>query len=212
MLEKIQEMLAEELNLPVSKVTADAKIVEDLGADSLDVVELLSRLEDEFSITIGEVRPGDCAAVIAMNRSLRKSVFVMQWGFHTNGKLLITARSETAAEKPTFQQSITERRCLIPVSAYFEWSHRNIKTEKYRFCVPDNKLFYLAGLYRFEKDPWHPVFTILTREASHAISHIHDRMPVIIPSDLKNDWLDRTLSAKELLQSAVTDIFAETTN
>lgn len=52
MLEKIQAMLAEELNLPVSKVTADAKIVEDLGADSLDVVELLSRLEDEFSITI----------------------------------------------------------------------------------------------------------------------------------------------------------------
>ena len=46
MLEKIQEMLAEELNLPVSKVAADAKIVEDLGADSLDVVELLSRLED----------------------------------------------------------------------------------------------------------------------------------------------------------------------
>jgi acyl carrier protein len=52
MLEKIQEMLAEELNLPASKVTADAKIVEDLGADSLDVVELLSRLEDEFGVTI----------------------------------------------------------------------------------------------------------------------------------------------------------------
>ena len=52
MLEKIQAMLAEELNLPASKVTADAKIVEDLGADSLDVVELLSRLEDEFGVTI----------------------------------------------------------------------------------------------------------------------------------------------------------------
>ena len=55
MLEKIQEMLAEELNLPASKVTADAKIVEDLGADSLDVVELLSRLEDEFGVTIRDV-------------------------------------------------------------------------------------------------------------------------------------------------------------
>ena len=52
MLEKIQEMLAEALNLPVEKVTADAKIVDDLGADSLDVVELLSRLEDEYGITI----------------------------------------------------------------------------------------------------------------------------------------------------------------
>jgi acyl carrier protein len=52
MLEKIQEMLAEALNLPVEKVTADAKILDDLGADSLDVVELLSRLEDEMGVTI----------------------------------------------------------------------------------------------------------------------------------------------------------------
>lgn len=54
MLEKIQEMLAEALNLSVSQVTPDAKILDDLGADSLDVVELLSRLEDEFGITIPE--------------------------------------------------------------------------------------------------------------------------------------------------------------
>ncbi|MBQ8319554.1 MAG: acyl carrier protein [Clostridia bacterium] len=68
MLEKIQEMLAEELNISADKVTADAKIVEDLGADSLDVVELLSRLEDEFGIVIpdedveGLVTVGDVAA------------------------------------------------------------------------------------------------------------------------------------------------------
>ena len=52
MLEKVQEMLAEALNMPVSKITADARIIDDLGADSLDVVELLSRLEDEFGIAI----------------------------------------------------------------------------------------------------------------------------------------------------------------
>ena len=52
MLEKIQAMLAEALNLPLEKVTADAKIVDDLGADSLDVVELLSQLEEEYGIII----------------------------------------------------------------------------------------------------------------------------------------------------------------
>ena len=52
MLEKIQAMLAEALNLPLAKVTADAKIVEDLGADSLDVVELLSRLEEEYGVEL----------------------------------------------------------------------------------------------------------------------------------------------------------------
>lgn len=68
MLEKIQAMLAEALNLPVEKVAPEAKIVEDLGADSLDVVELLSRLEDEFGIIIPDdevenlVTVGDVAA------------------------------------------------------------------------------------------------------------------------------------------------------
>ena len=70
MLEKIQEMLAEALNLPVEKVTAEAKIVDDLGADSLDVVELLSRLEDEYGVVIpdedveGLATVGDVAAEI----------------------------------------------------------------------------------------------------------------------------------------------------
>ncbi len=52
MLEKIQAMLAEALNIPAEKVTPDAKIVDDLGADSLDVVELLSQLEEEYGIII----------------------------------------------------------------------------------------------------------------------------------------------------------------
>ncbi len=52
MLEKIQEMLAEALNISIDKVTPDAKIVDDLGADSLDVVELLSQLEEEYGIII----------------------------------------------------------------------------------------------------------------------------------------------------------------
>jgi acyl carrier protein len=68
MLEKIQAMLAEALNLPLEKVTPDAKIVDDLGADSLDVVELLSQLEDQYGIVISDeeaenlVTVGDVAA------------------------------------------------------------------------------------------------------------------------------------------------------
>ena len=71
MLEKIQAMLAEALNLPLEKVTPDAKIVDDLGADSLDVVELLSQLEDEYGITIPDdevenlITVADVAAEVA---------------------------------------------------------------------------------------------------------------------------------------------------
>lgn len=54
MFEKIQAMLAEALNLPLEKVTMDSKIVDDLGADSLDAVELISRLEDEYDVTVAD--------------------------------------------------------------------------------------------------------------------------------------------------------------
>lgn len=54
MFEKVRDMLAEALNIPADKITPESKITEDLGADSLDMVELLSRLEDEEGISIPE--------------------------------------------------------------------------------------------------------------------------------------------------------------
>lgn len=72
MLEKIQAMLAEALNLPIEKVTADAKIVDDLGADSLDVVELLSQLEDEYGIIIPDEEVENLATVADVAAEIEK--------------------------------------------------------------------------------------------------------------------------------------------
>ena len=72
MLEKIQAMLAEALNLPIEKITPDAKIVDDLGADSLDVVELLSQLEDEFGIIIPDDEVENLVTVADVANELEK--------------------------------------------------------------------------------------------------------------------------------------------
>ena len=74
MLEKIQSMLADALDLPVEKVTPDAKIVDDLGADSLDVVELLSQLEDEFGIIIPDEEVESLVTVADVAAQLEKLV------------------------------------------------------------------------------------------------------------------------------------------
>lgn len=74
MLEKIQAMLAEELNVPVEKVTPDAKIVDDLGANSLDVVELLSQLEEEFDIMIPDDDIENLVTVADVAEALEKLV------------------------------------------------------------------------------------------------------------------------------------------
>ena len=54
MFEKICKLLAEQLNVPVETIRADSEVVKDLGADSLDVVELMMALEDEYGVTFPE--------------------------------------------------------------------------------------------------------------------------------------------------------------
>lgn len=54
MFEQVAKILAEQLGVPQAKITVDSDIVKDLGADSLDVVELLMTLEDMTGKTIPE--------------------------------------------------------------------------------------------------------------------------------------------------------------
>lgn len=187
-----------------------------LEPDDMSDAELIALLDREkakagleeqpIRIKKGEIRPGDCAAVIAMNRRLQRSAFAMQWGFRMDKRLIFNARSETAADKPLFRQSLEVRRCLIPASSYFEWDHRQQPHQKYGFRLENKEQFYLAGLYRFEDPAALPVFTILTREAAPEIACFHDRMPVIIPEALKDAWLDRQNSPAELIRQAQTKL------
>ncbi|MFH0766674.1 MAG: acyl carrier protein [Bacillota bacterium] len=52
--ERIKEMIVEELNVPEEKITMEARLSEDLGADSIDAVELIMNIEDEFSIQVSD--------------------------------------------------------------------------------------------------------------------------------------------------------------
>ncbi|MBQ2953135.1 MAG: SOS response-associated peptidase [Clostridia bacterium] len=178
-----------------------------------ELIELLNRAETRvqaadpaFRLPRGEVRPGDWAAVVSLNRASQKSVFAMKWGFRMDRQLLINARSETAALKPTFRDSMVNRRCLIPASAYFEWDHRTKPLTKYRFALPDSPLLWLAGLYRFEADSAWPVFTVLTRPAAEAIAPFHDRMPIILPPSLHTQWLDRSCPPQAIMDAALTQL------
>lgn len=51
-LDKVKQLLAEQLNIAAEKIKAESRVIEDLGADSLDVVEMLMTLEDNFNVTV----------------------------------------------------------------------------------------------------------------------------------------------------------------
>lgn len=54
MFEKVKAILAEQLNVKADKIKPESKIVEDLGADSLDVVEMLMSVEDKFDVSVSD--------------------------------------------------------------------------------------------------------------------------------------------------------------
>ena len=154
----------------------------------------------DFRLKRGEICPGDFAAVLAPNRSRKTSLFVMRWGFRMEKRLVFNARSETAATRPMFRQSLAERRCLIPAAAFFEWDHRLKKAAKFRFWTEGSPMMYLAGLYRFEPDAPLPAFTVLTRPAKGKIADFHDRMPVIVREEQLDLWLDQGLNPQFIFE------------
>ena len=157
------------------------------------------------TVKTGEIFPTDTVPVLANNRNRRVVPFPMQWGYTLpDGRLLINARSETAGEKPLFQDAMRQHRCLIPATNYFEWEKRGREKIKYAIRQADAGLLYMAGLYRVENG--RAVFTILTRKPTEQIRFIHDRMPVILPEGATCDWLNLRYKADEVLKAAVLDV------
>ena len=161
-------------------------IEEDTGDELLAILRALNRRG--INCKTGEVLPTDTAAVIANSRALQPAPFAMQWGYTLpDGKKIINARSESAALRPMFMDSMRQRRCLVPASHYFEWSHDRQTKTQYAIRPQTAGTMYMAGLYRMEAG--RAVFTILTREAAPQIAFIHHRMPVILPGDAAEAWL-----------------------
>ena len=118
------------------------------------------------------------------------------------GSRMINARSETVATKNAFRNSLAKRRCIIPADGFYEWQRIEGSKRKQPMFIshPDGEPFAFAGLWEVWRDrdnldaDGEPLevhsCTILTCAANEAIAKIHDRMPVILPSDTWDFWLD----------------------
>ncbi|WP_085525282.1 SOS response-associated peptidase [Maritimibacter sp. HL-12] len=136
------------------------------------------------------VCPTQAVAVVTADpgRRLRP----MRWGFiphwydsPTDGPLLINARAETVAEKPAFRAACRERRCLVPVTGFYEW-HRSGGAKLPWFVQrADGVPLVLAGIWQEWGADHAPTFAIVTTEANAAMAPIHHRIPVVIE---QGDW------------------------
>jgi putative SOS response-associated peptidase YedK len=116
----------------------------------------------------------------------------------------INARSESVHEKPTFRSAFKSRRCLIPVSGYYEWATELGKYEsKQPFFIQselEGKSLAFAGIYDRWIDPSGEIFesaSIITRPAVDFLATIHNRMPTFLPVDRWDAWLNPNLNEVE---------------
>ena len=152
----------------------------------------------------GEIFPGDTApAVIRRENRIVAVPGVFGLPGFQGSRLLINARSETAAEKRTFVESLRQRRTIIAATGFYEWSHDENRT-KYLFTVDASQVLYLCGLYQVIDGLYR--FVILTRAANASMEPVHNRMPVIVSAGDVRPYLTDYDAAREMLAAAAPEL------
>ncbi len=124
------------------------------------------------------------------------------------GARRINARVETIATTPAFRGAFARRRAIVPATGYYEW-HVGPDGKRPWFLHPaDDAVLAFAGLYEWWRDPatgaWLLSASIVTRPATGELAGLHDRMPLLLGSDVWADWLDpRSSVSEELLGHAL---------
>jgi len=105
----------------------------------------------------------------------------------------INARLESVATNGMFRKAFAQRRAIVPMTGYVEWTQAGKR--KQPWYVHSGDPLYAAGLYEVRKDDagaWLVTYAIITTTARDAAGEVHDRMPVFLTPDLFNQWLQPT--------------------
>lgn len=135
------------------------------------------------------IAPGQDSPVV-WNENNSHQITMMSWGITSGERNVINVRQETLENKRPFYDLMESGRCLIPVSAFYEWKSTKIGMIPYLFYQRNLPTFSLAGLWNQNEGDSQKEFAILTARASAGTSQIHNRMPLIIPKEFEKLWLE----------------------
>ncbi|MQF97910.1 MAG: SOS response-associated peptidase [SAR202 cluster bacterium] len=181
------------------------------------LVANLQDLEKRFSFSSGDlslqarfnVAPTQSVLSITNNGSTNEPRF-MKWGliprWSKDTKIasnMINARAETIDQKASFKEPFLKRRCLIPADGFYEWARNNGQKVPMRITLKSGEPFGLAGLWEtWVSNNTDPITTctIITTKANELMAPIHHRMPVILPKESEDIWLDPDNQDPKLLK------------
>ncbi|MEM9382566.1 MAG: SOS response-associated peptidase, partial [Planctomycetota bacterium] len=184
-----------------------------------DVLAALFALDGvpEYDARFNAAPSQELPVVVSDGPERARAARPMRWGLVPSwakdskiGYRTINARSETAAEKPSFRAAFKRRRCLVPASWFYEWKRDGDEKVPFRIRRADERPLAFAGLWEHWKgsssEPARTSFTILTTAANQDIGDLHDRMPCLVEPDDFDRWLtpevDDAEATKRLLAPA----------
>ena len=141
--------------------------------------------------------------VAALIRDEKIKLDFLNWGLIPSwskdpsiGARMINARCETLAEKPSFRGLLKSRRCLILADGFYEWKAIGKKKQPHYIRLKSQDPFCFAGLW----SEWASTdgseirsCAIITTQPNELMQEIHNRMPVILPREAREEWLDPSI-------------------
>jgi putative SOS response-associated peptidase YedK len=138
--------------------------------------------------------------VVVVTNERARSLRTMRWGLIPSwakdpavGNRMINARAETLAEKPSFRDALRRRRCLVLADGFYEWRKEGARKTPLWIHPAGGGVLAFAGLWEIWTSPDGEVVescTIVTTKAGPPIASFHERMPVILPPEAWDRWLD----------------------
>lgn len=176
------------------------------------------RIEPRYNIAPSQ----PIASIYLPNADASRQLAFFQWGLvpfwakdPSIGQRMINARSESAARKPAYRAAMRYRRCIVPATGFYEWQKRGSRKQPLFITLHDEPLMGLAGLWETWQSPDGSELdtcTILTCQPNDFMAQIHNRMPVILPREQYDAWLDPQMQdggqAADLLQPYPADAMA----
>ena len=148
------------------------------------------------------IAPTQPVAIVRRDVHGNRAFVLVRWGLIPSWakdpekfSMLINARAETAAEKPSFRASLRHRRCLVPADGFYEWTGPKGDRQPHLVQRQDGQMIAFGAL----SEHWLgadgselETMAILTTAASGEMASIHDRMPLMIEPEHFDAWLDCT--------------------
>ncbi|MFT5429566.1 MAG: putative SOS response-associated peptidase YedK [Myxococcota bacterium] len=184
----------------------------DWGEEGASVEARLTQMPSRYNVAPTQRMPVVQADRRA-DRGGQRVLTDMRWGLVPPGApdlkvgaRMINSRSETAHRLPAFRRAFREQRCIVPADGWYEWTKRDKVKDPWRFTRPDNRPFAMAGLFeewRSKDGVLVRTFSVLTTEALPWAADIHHRMPVLLPSESYDGWLDPDQRDPEVVKQLI---------